>query len=95
MVGTLDGNTSPIVWNLFFLQRSGGLGERILPLLQSYGKEEKGFWGRDSSLPQTVVPVRNSVCQFPHDPIGGGVRRILKQGEGAKRSYFLLPTFLW
>jgi hypothetical protein len=38
--------------------------------------------GRDSSRPQTLVPVCNSVCQPPHRILGGGVRRNLKLGEG-------------
>ena len=62
IVGAMDGNMLPIVWNLFFL---------------SLGTEKWGSWGRDSSLPQTVVPVRNSVCHPPHDPLGGGLRRNL------------------
>jgi len=65
-------------------QRGEGLEEGTLPLLQIYGKEERGFWGRDSSRPQTVVPVHISVCHPPHDSLGGGVRRNLKLGEGAE-----------
>ena len=62
----------------------GVLGEEILRLPLDYGKEERGFWGRDSSRPQTLVPVHISVCQPPHDPLGGGGRRNLKLGEGAE-----------
>jgi len=75
--------------------RGEGLEEGTLPLLQDYRKEKRGFRGRDSSLPRGVIPVCNSVCHPLHDPIGGGVRKTLKLGEGVKGSYFLLPTFLW
>ena len=76
----LFGTYSSYLWG----QRSGGRGEEIPRLPQDYGKERWGFRGRDSSLPRRVVPVRNSVCQLPHEPIGGGVRRNLKLGEGAE-----------
>ena len=65
-------------------ERSGGRGERKPPLPPDYRKERWGLRGRDSSLPRSVVPARNSVCQPPHRILGGGVRRNLKLGEGAE-----------
>ena len=65
-------------------QRSRGRGERKPPLPPAYRKEERGFWGRDSSRPQSVVPVHINVCQPLHEPFGGGVGRNLKLGEGAE-----------
>jgi hypothetical protein len=76
----LFGTYSSYLWG----QRSGGLGEEKLRLPQDYRKERWGSWGRDSSLPQSVSSVRNSVSQPPHEPLGGGVRKTLKLGEGAE-----------
>ena len=64
-------------------QRSGGLGEEILRLPQ-LRKRGEGVLGEGFFPPPGVVPVRNSVCQLPHAPIGGGVRKTHELGEGAE-----------
>jgi len=106
----LFGTDSSYLWG----QRGRGLGEEKHRFPQLTEKRGGGSGGGIPPAPGVAISVRISVCQLLHDPIGGGVRKNLKLGEGvvtpsrgsggqeepqtgggAKRSYFLLPTFLW
>ena len=82
----MDGNTQtthlelilPIPWDREV--GVGGRGNLLFPLLTE--KRRGGSGGEIRLAPGVVSSVCISVCHPLHDPIGGGVRRNLKLGEG-------------